>query len=65
MDGVCHAKTTTCSNGTLCKRKVLVSAIYIAESIKVCMVSPKAFVNMVYGDADCVMWCMLVRLVVN
>lgn len=53
VDGVGHAKTTTCSNGTLCKNKVLASAMYIVESIKVNVVSSKAFVNMVCGDSEC------------
>ena len=37
----------------------------IAESIKVNIVSAKAFVNLVRGDVDCIMWCMLVQPVVN
>ena len=46
-------------------KKVLVSVTQIAESIKVNIVSAKAFVNMVHGYVDCVMWCTLVRPVVN
>ena len=65
MDGVGHARMTTCSNGVLCKKKVLVSAKQIAESIKVNIVSAKALVNMVCGDVDCVMWCTLVWPVAN
>ena len=65
MDTVGHARMTTCSNGVLCKKQVLVSAKQIEESIKVNVVSAKAFVNMVCGDNECVTWCMLVRPVVN
>ena len=65
MDGVGHTRMTTCSNGILCKKKVLVSAKQIAESIKVSVVSAKAFVNMVCGDDECVTWCILVQPVVN
>ena len=65
VDVGCHTKMTTCSNGVLCKKKVLVSAKQITESIKVNVVSAKAFVNMVHGDDECVTWCMLVRPVVN
>ena len=65
MDGVGHTRMTTCSNGVLCKKKVLVSAKQIVASIKVNIVSTKAFVNMVHGDVDCVMWCTLVWPVVN
>ena len=56
---------TTCSNGVYCQDQVLVSAMQIAESIKVNIVSAKAFVNMVCGDVGCVTWCTLVRPVVN
>ena len=56
---------TTCSSGALCKKKVLVLAKQIAESINVHVVLAKAFVNMVCGDVDCVMWCTLVQPVVN
>ena len=35
------------------------------ESIKVNMVSAKAFVNMVYGDIGCITWYTLVQPVVN
>ena len=62
MNGVGHAKMTTCSNGVLCKKKVLVSAKQIAESIKINILSAKAFVNMVCGDVDAlcdVRWCGL------
>ena len=65
MDGVGHAKMTTCSNGVLCKKKVWVSAKQIVESIKVHIVSTKAFVNMVHGDVDFITWCALVQPVVN
>ena len=56
---------TTCNNGMLCMKKVLVVAQQIAESIKVNVVSAKAFVNMVRGYIDCVTWYTLVRPVVN
>ena len=65
MDGVGHASMISCSNGIFCKEKFLVSAKQIAESTKVNVVSAKAFVNMVCGDVDCIMWCTLVRPVVN
>ena len=65
VDGVGHTTMTTCSNGVLCKKKVLVSAKQIVDSIKVNVVSAKAVVNMVCGDIDCVTWCTLVRPVVN
>ena len=65
MYGVGHTRMTTCSNGVLCKKKVLVSAKYIADSIKINIVSAKAFVNMVRGDVDCITWCTLVWPVVN
>ena len=65
MDGVGHARVTTCSNGVLCKKKVLVLAKQIVESIKVNIVSAKAFVNMVHGDDECITWCLLVWSVVN
>ena len=65
MDSVGHARMITCSNGVLDKKKVLVSAKQIAESIKVNIVSANVFMNMVCGDVDCVMWCTLVWPVVN
>ena len=65
MDGVDHARMTTCSNGVLCKKNVLVLVKQIAESIKVNVMLAKAFVNMVCGDVDCITWCTLVRPVVN
>ena len=65
MDGVGHARVTTCSNGMFCKKKVLVLAKQIVESIKINVVSAKAFVNMVHGDVDCITWCTLERPVVN
>ena len=65
MDGVGHARMTTCSNGILCKKKVLVSAKQIAEGRKVNIVSAKAFMNMVHGNDECFTWCMLVQPVVN
>ena len=65
MNGVGHARMTTCSNGMLCKKKVLVQAKQIVASIMVNIVSTKVFVNMVCGEIDCVMWCTLVRSVVN
>ena len=60
MDGVGHARMTTYSNGVLCKKKVLVQAKSIAESIKVNVMSAKAFVNMVRGNDECITWCTLV-----
>ena len=65
MDGAGHARMTTCSNGMFCKKKVSMSAKQIAESIKINVVSAKAFVNMVHGDDDCITWCTLVQPVVN
>ena len=65
MDGVGHAKLITCRNGMFFKKKVLVLARQIAESIKVYVVSTKAFVNMFRGDDECVTWCSLVQSVVN
>ena len=65
MDGIGHARMTTCSNGVFCKKKVLVSAKQIVESSKVNIVSARAFVNMVCGDDECVTWCTLVQPVVN
>ena len=56
---------TTRGNGVLCKKKVLVLAKQIAESIKVNVVSAKAFMNMVCGDVDCATWCTMVRPVVK
>ena len=37
----------------------------IAESIKVNVVSAKAFVNLVHGDPESMTWCTLVRSVVG
>ena len=37
----------------------------VADSIKVNVVSTRAFVNLVRGDSEAVTWCMLVRPVVN
>ena len=65
MNGIGHARMTTCSNGVLCKKKVLVLAQQIAKTIKVNVVSAKAFVVIVCGDVDCNTWCTLVRPVVN
>ena len=65
MDGVGHTRMTTCSNGVLCKKRVLVLAKEIAESIKVKIVSAKVFVSMVHGDDECATWCALVHPVVN
>ena len=56
MDGTGHARMTTCSNGVLCKKTVLVSAMQIVESINIDMASAKAFVNMVCGDVGCVVY---------
>ena len=47
MDSVGHARMTSFSNGMLCKKKVLVLAKWIAESIKVNIVSATVFVNRV------------------
>ena len=65
MYGCDHAGMTTCSNGVNCQDQVVVPATQIAENIKVNVVSAKAFVNMACGDVDSVMWCTLVRPVVN
>ena len=65
MNGAGHARMTTCNNGILCKKKVLLSAMQIVESKKVNVVSAKAFVNLGHGDVDCITWCMLVQPVVN
>ena len=46
-------------------KKVLVLAKQIAESIKVNIMSAKAFVNMVCSYVDCITWCMLVQTVAN
>ena len=40
-------------------------AKWVAESVKVNMVSAKAIVNMIYNDVDCVTWCTLVQPVVS
>ena len=37
----------------------------MAESIKVIIVLAKAFVNLVHGDLESLMWCTLVRPVVS
>ena len=42
----------------------MVSAKQVAVSIKINIVSAHAFVNLVHGDPEAVMWCMLVRHVV-
>ena len=43
----------------------MVSAKQVADSIKVNVVSARAFVNLVRGDSEAAMWCTLVRPVVN
>ena len=40
-------------------------ASYVAESIKVNVVLAKAFVNLVHGDPEGLMWCTLVQPVVS
>ena len=37
----------------------------VAESIKINVVSARAFVNMVCGDSDSVTWCTLVHPMVS
>ena len=54
-----------CSNGMLFKNQVVVIAKQVAESIKVNGVLTKAFVNLVRGDPESMMWCTLVRPVVS
>ena len=44
---------------------MVVSAKQVADSIKGNVVSAHAFVNLVHGDSEAVMWCILVRPVVN
>ena len=65
MDGVGHARMTTCSIGLLCKKKVVVSVTQIVESIKVDIVTANAFVIMVCGTDACLMWCTLVQPVLS
>ena len=43
----------------------MVVAKQVAESIKVNVVSAKAFVNLVRGDPESMTWCTLVRPVVS
>ena len=43
----------------------MVSAKQVADSIKINIVSARAFVNLVCGDSEVVTWCPLVRPVVN
>ena len=53
------------SNGAICTEQVVVSAKQVAESIKINVVSARAFVNLVCDDSDLVSWCTLARPVVN
>ena len=54
-----------CNNGITFTDQVVVSAKQVADSIKVNVFSAHAFVNLVCGDSEAVMWCTLVRPVVN
>ena len=79
-DGVCKSSTncvgsapsgtrgtnvSQCSNGVICTDQVVVSAKQVAVSIKVNVGYAYAFINMVCGDSEAVMWCTLVSPVVN
>ena len=44
---------------------MVVSTKQVVGSIKVDVVSARAFVNLVRGDSEAVMWCTLVSPVVN
>ena len=60
-----HRGMSKCSNGVLCKNQVIVVAKQVAESIKVNIVSAKAFVNLVRGDPESLTLCTLVQPVVS
>ena len=60
-----HRGVSKCSNGVLCKNQVIGVASQVAESIKVNVVLPKAFVNLVRGDPESLTWCTLVPPVVR
>ena len=60
-----HRGMSKCSNGMLCKNQIVVIAKQVTESIKVNVVSTKAFVNLVYGGPESLTWCTLVRPVVS
>ena len=49
-----------CSNGITCTDQIVVSTKEVADSIKINVISARAFVNLAYGDSDLVTWCMLV-----
>ena len=54
-----------CSNGAICTDKVVVSAKQVAKSIRIDVIFACTFINMVCGDSESAIWCILVRPVVN
>ena len=79
-DGVCKSSTSCvgstqsgshgsnvsqCSNGVTCTDQIVVSAKQLADSIKANIVSAHAFVNLVHGNSEAVMWYISVRPAVN
>ena len=63
--GSSHGTMITCSNRAGCCDYVLVSARQVTKSTKINVVSAHEFVNMVCGDNDAVIWCILVHPVVS
>ena len=59
------SNVSQCSNGITCTDQIVVSAKQVADSIKVNVVSARAFVNLDCSDSEAVTWCTLVRPVVN
>ena len=65
QSGLCGTSIIQCSNSVTCTGQIVVSTKQVADSIKINIVSVQAFVNLVRGDSESVMWCTLVRPVVN
>ena len=65
QSGSANSNVSQCSNGITCTDQIVVSAKQVADSIKINIASACAFVNLVCGDSEAVMWCTLVRPVVN
>ena len=60
-----YTNVTQCSNGITCTNQIVVFAKQMANSIKIHVISAHAFINLVCGDSEAIMWYLLVRPVAN
>ena len=65
QSGLHGTNVSQCSNGLTCTDQIVVSAKQVADSIKINIVSARAFINLVCGDSEAVTLCSLVSFVVN